>query len=503
MLKPIDDFLNQITMYRLVLYILIILLGIGCILGKIGVVPYSPLAIVFSSLLFVTVGYLSNFVFAKVFEASTNIESVYITSLILTLIIAPGTSLQSYLFITMSSILATFSKYVLTIHKKHLFNPAAISVTLIAIFAGPSANWWVGTRYFFPFVLLGGLLIIRKIKREDMAFSFIITAFVTVLFNGLLKGSNLSTQVRSLMLDSPFIFFAFIMLTEPLTSPPTKKWQILYGALVGFIFAPAIHIGSLYSTPELALVIGNLFSYWISPKEKLILNKIFTQQIAPDTYDLIFPLKENFDYQPGQYMEWTLPHDKPDSRGNRRYFTLASSPTEKNLRLGIKFNNPSSSFKTALLKDPPILVAAQRAGDFTLPKNPRQKLVFIAGGIGVTPFRSMLKYLTDKNDKRDIILFFSNHKAEDLIYQDVFTNAEKILATKVIYTLTDTSSPPPGWAGKVGRVDEKMIKSEVPDFKERLFYLSGPHAMVEGFKNILKSMGLPQNQIKEDYFPGF
>ena len=112
-------------------------------------------------------------------------------------------------------------------------------------------------------------------------------------------------------------------------------------------------------------------------------------QLAPDIYDFIFVPTRKFAFAPGQYMEWTLGHDEPDSRGNRRYFTLASSPTENTLRLGVKFYQQSSSFKSALLAmdQQSEIVAAQVAGDFVLPDDPRQKCVFIAGGIGITPFR--------------------------------------------------------------------------------------------------------------------
>lgn len=476
-------------MYRLVLYLLIIWLGIGVLFGALGIIPYSPVAIIFSSLLFVASCYLTNQLFSKVFSAPTNVESVYITALILALIVLPGTTLNNFFFIIMVSILAMASKYLLAIEKKHLFNPAAIAVVLTALFSGMSANWRVGTISMFPFVLVGGLLIIRKIRREDMAFSFFMTAFVTILIAGIIKGSNLLTLFRTVVFETPAFFFAFVMLTEPLTAPVTKKLQIVYAAIVGFFFAPQIHLGSLYFTPELALVIGNVFSYVVSPAEKLIMKVHEVIQTAPDTYDFIFPLDGKLAYQPGQYMEWTLPHAKADSRGNRRYFTLASSPTEDNLRIGVKFNHPSSSFKEALLKGGSQIVAAQRAGEFTLPKDPNEKLVFIAGGIGITPFRSMVKYSLDKNEVRDIVLFYSVKQTGDAVYNDIFADAIRKLGIKVII--------------QVGRVDKDMIEKEVSDYKERKFYLSGPHAMVEAFKTTLREMGVARGKIKEDFFPGF
>jgi glycine betaine catabolism B len=499
----IDNFLNKITMYRLVLYFLIILLGIGVVLGAFGILPFSPLSIIFSSTLFVAVCFLTNTIFSKVFNAPTNVESVYITALILALIIAPGTSFNSYLFIVMAGVLSMASKYILAINKKHLFNPAAIAVSITALLAGSSANWWVGTSTMLPLVLIGGLLIARKIRREDMVFTFLVISFVTIAAFGIIKGSDVFSLIKTVAFDSPIFFFAFIMFTEPLTLPPTKELQIYFAVLVGFLFSSNIHIGNIYSTPELALVAGNIFSFLVSPKEKLILKLKERIQTSPDTFDFIFPLTNKIAYQPGQYMEWTLPHEKADSRGNRRYFTLASSPTENSIRIGVKFNIPSSSFKKALLKEMNTIVATQRAGEFTLPSDPKEKLVFMAGGIGITPFRSILKYLIDKNEKRDIILLFSNKRAEEIVYQDIFKEAQEKLNIKVIFTITDNSNPPLNWTGKIGRIDQNMIKSEVQDFQERKFYLSGPHGMVEAYKNTLKEMGVLSKNIKEDYFPGF
>src|SRR5260370_1410080 len=120
-------------------------------------------------------------------------------------------------------------------------------------------------------------------------------------------------------------------------------------------------------------------------------------------------------------MEFTLAHPHSDSRGNRRYFTLASSPTENLVHLGIRFYDQGSSFKQAMfqMNGKTQFVAAQIAGDFTLPTDPSQKLVFIAGGIGITPFRSMLKYLLDTHQRRDIVMFYANRRVDEIVYKDV------------------------------------------------------------------------------------
>lgn len=308
-----------------------------------------------------------------------------------------------------------------------------------------------------------------------------------------------------MLLRAPLLFLAFVMLTEPATTPPTRVLRIAYGALVGFLFAPNMHIGSVYSTPELALLIGNIFVYVVSPKDKLILKLKQTVQSAEGVYDFLFHPDKRFFFKPGQYLEWTLPHAGGDSRGNRRYFTIASSPTESDLRIGVKFYAKPSSFKKNLgvMKSGDIIVASQLAGDFTMPKDPNKKLAFIAGGIGVTPFRSMIKYCADSGEKRDIVLLYSNRAIGDIAYTDVFNDARQRAGIRTVYTLTDKDNIPADWQGRRGAFDERMIAEEIPDFKERTFYLSGPHAMVKAFEDILLWMGVKRWHIKKDHFPGF
>ncbi len=506
-MKIIDDFLNKTTMYRLVLYCLLFLFVIALFFSFIGKLPFTPISLILSTIFLVAVGWITNTIFAKVYNATTNLESVYITTLILSLILTPfqNHSFQALPLLFWAAVLAVSSKYILAINKKHIFNPVAISVVITDLALGSSASWWVGTAIMAPFVLLSGLLIVRKTKRTDLVFSFILIALIVTFGQGMLKGSNAITLAKQVIFDSPILFFAFVMLTEPLTTPPTKTLQSLYGGIVGFLFSPYIHFGTFFTTPEIALVAGNIFSYLVSPKEKLTLKLKEKIKAAPDIFDFVFVPTENLAFAPGQYMEWTLAQTKPDSRGSRRYFTLASSPTEQEIRIGVKFYDQPSSFKKELfaLSGNKEITAAQVAGDFVLPADQKKKLIFVAGGIGITPYRSMVKYLIDNHEKRDIVLFYSNKLASEIVYKNIFDQAERDLGIRTVYILTDEKQLPQNWSGKTGYINEAMVKAEVPDFNERIFYLSGPHTMVDAYKKTLLKMGIRSSQIKTDFFPGF
>lgn len=489
-------------MYRLVLYYLIGLFLAAFGLSLFHKLNLNPFSLSVSTGYLVVACLISNWVFAKVFEAATNQESAYITALILALILTPLHTPHDALFLGWAATLAMASKYILAYRKKHIFNPAAISAVVIAFALGRSATWWVGTAVMLPFVLAGGVLIARKLRRFDLIVTFLVVATLTMTVFGFFTHANLTLNLRQLALQSPIFFFAFVMLTEPLTLPPTKTGIAWYGALVGALFPPQLHIGTIYLTPELALVSGNIFSYIISPKYKLLPKLSQKLRLAPDVADFVFTTEHHINFKPGQYMEFTLPHDSPDDRGNRRYFTLANSPTENNLRLGIKFYPKSSSYKQAMLKmdEKSVFAAGQLAGDFTMPKDPAQKLAFIAGGIGVTPYRSMLKYLVDTNEGRDIALFYSEKTAQEFVYTDVFKTAAEKLGTKLIYTVTDYD---PNWTGHKGYIDEELIKQYLPDFQERLFYISGSHSLVTSMKTMLHGLGVKHSQIKTDFFPGY
>lgn len=505
MFKKIDDFLNKTTMYRLVLYCMVFLVVVALVLSVFGKLPFSPANFIFSTLFILLFCVLINGIFAKVFQAPSNMESVYITALILTLIIDPIQSLNQVLFIFFASALAMASKYILAIKLKHVLNPVAISVAITAFTIGRSASWWVGNLYMMPFVLAIGILITRKLRRADLVTSFFAVFLALVLMNAYLTGGDILKTAEFVLFYSFALFLGFIMVTEPMTTPPTRNLRIMYAGLVGFLSAPFVHIGGFYFTPEIALLAGNIFSYAVSPKQKLVLKLKEKVKIANDTYDFIFHPDQKINFRPGQYLEWTLAHEKRDNRGMRRYFTIASSPTEEEIIIGVKFYDKPSTYKQALtlMKIGDTIVGSQLTGDFTLPEDQNKKLVFIAGGIGVTPFRSMIKYLLDKGEKRDIIIFYSNRSAGDIAYKEIFDQAHEKLNIKTIHSLTDLNSIPAGWDGETGFIDKKMIEKWAPDFKERMFYISGPRSMVVAFQETLTDARIHTDHIKTDFFPGF
>lgn len=499
MIAFVDSILNRVTMYRVALYYLGALIAAAILFSALGWLPYDPGAILLSGAVATAVCVIGNWLFVRAFGAAASVESAWITAWIIVLIMPPAASVSSAITLGFVSAWAIASKYLIAWRAKHVFNPAAFAAALSALLIGLPATWWVGGNLVLaPVVILGGLMLVRKIRRFDLVAAFAVAALTAtaVAAYGSASPSAAFSSIDATLLHSPFFFFAFVMLTEPATTPPERSLRILYGAFVGLLFAPGVHLGSFYLTPELALLAGNLLSYAVSPAGRHRLLLLRVEEVARDTYDFVFAPDRAFAFRPGQYLEWTLPHRGADSRGTRRYFTIASASREDEVRLGVKFYPRPSTFKTALaaMKPGETIAAANLAGDFTLPRDTAEKLVWIAGGIGATPFRSMAADLCARGERRDVVLLYAARSERDFAYTRLFDRAAA-LGVRTRYL--------PAEGDGAGTLDAARIAEEVPDWRERTFYLSGPQGMVETFKGSLRAMGVPRRRIRTDFFPGF
>lgn len=208
-------------------------------------------------------------------------------------------------------------------------------------------------------------------------------------------------------------------------------------------------------------------------------------------------------YQAGQFLFVTI---KIDGREAVHHFTLSSSPTETAAKGYIEFTKriTNSEYSQALDAMQPGVWARLRGaeGDFILPR--RQKnLAFLSGGIGITPLRSMLRYIADKKLQYDVVLIYGNNTLENTAFRD---ELDKIAAAhdniRVEYVLSGPDFPP-HWEGKRGFIIREVVTELMPDYTKRIYYLSGPLRMVLSLEEQLAQANIPQKQIKRDYFPGY
>lgn len=500
-MKYIDRILNQITMYRVVLYGLMVLFLNAVVASAAGWIFYQVAEILLSFAAIFIASTAAHYLLAALFKAPANLESTLITSFILTFVLLPTMEVGGLLGLACAGIVAVASKYVLAVRKIHVFNPAAFAAVVLGIPLIAPALWWIGTPSMIPLTLIVALLIVRKIHRFDLFLSTIAASVVTVVALALVQQRGVDAVLVQHFLSWPILFFAGVMVTEPLTTPPRRMQRIIYGVAIGVLSSLPLHIGIVYTTPEFTLVLANLAAFFLGLRRRLVLPLEHKEEIAKNTWEFTFTTPKSVTFLPGQYLEWVLPHDGADNRGIKRYFTIAASPTEDSVKIGVKFPEKPSSFKSSLLsmKKGDVIYASQLSGDFTLPKNEEKPLVFIAGGIGITPFRSMAQYMIDSDTKRDATLFFTCRQEGDFCYKDVFEKAQTV-GLKSVFVVTDKDAQ---WDGEKGFIDVAMLSRHVSAVADAQYYISGPPTMVDAYKSMLKGAGVPRMQIHTDYFPGY
>lgn len=493
--------LDNIAMYRTVTLGLTILAGYSITLGFFGILPYTVFEQVLSLGTALVVGLVLNVVFAFILRVPANHESSIITALIVFFLMVPAQTLTDQWFIAATVALAITSKFVICYRRQHIFNPAAFAAVIIGVTGLSEPGWWIGTPQMLIPLLIIGSLVVMKIRKWTPVLWFLAFSFIVYLFESWRLDLGVIESIPIFFTSWPALFLAFFMLTEPFTLPPTKQLQAGYGALIGFLSSAAFFGPYVSMTPELALLIGNIAFYPFTLRQKLYLTLIEKKELAKNTFEFVFKKPHGFHFRPGQYLEWTLQHAKPDSRGIRRYFTIAAGPEEDVVLLGVRTtdDNPST-FKQALLKLEPgdTVTASQLAGDFMLPHDRDEKCAFVAGGIGVTPFRSFLGHMKFSDDKRDAVLYYANNTEAEIAYRDMFDQASNESNFKTVHVLAKEEKE----GFEHGYLTEEIVKRHTPDFNERTWFLSGPPGMVNAYKSLLCKMGVPRKQIKTDFFPG-
>lgn len=483
----LDRFINRITMYRLVLWTLLTLAIITIILAVFGVIQHDPFAMLFGGLTLIVASVLGNAAFAYMFGVRRNSDSALITAGILFFIFSPPVSIVDGVILGLVAVIAAASKYLLAWRGRHLFNPTAIAAVISGLVGLKYASWWIGTGPMMIIVAIAGLLILYKTRRIRMGLIFIAVCIVTTVVVSVQKGFELDA-VLTLMANSwPMVFLAGFMLSEPLTQPPRSRQRTMFAVLVGVLASAQIAWGSFLITPEMALIIGNLFAFFCGQRAGVRLKLVGRRQLSRNQVEYRFESNHPLRYEAGQYLELQLPHIHADARGVRRSFTIAAAPDGNQLRIAVRHYTPSSTFKKALQTLPigTILPVTGVYGDFILPKDPHAKVLLIAGGIGITPFRAQLEWLLKTNQSRDGILLYSVSNQADVVFEDVLMAEEHGIKTQVVTTPLNADT---------------LVKL-VPDIAQRHVYVSGPPGMVDALTASAKQLGA--KKIHHDHFNGY
>jgi ferredoxin-NADP reductase len=229
-------------------------------------------------------------------------------------------------------------------------------------------------------------------------------------------------------------------------------------------------------------------------------------QVSKDAYSFFFDrTKFTFNFYPGQYIRMTIPHEGKDERGDGRFFSIASSPLLTQ-ELDITTRIVQSSFKKALFNVSPgqEVKFFGPIGRFVFDEEELNPRVFLAGGIGITPFKSIIDYVYQKKITTPITLFASFTTREDFVfYEELQKISQEMPSIKVVFTVTKPELSQATWTGETGRITDLMIKKYVPDLANCITMSCGPGAMLEAMVKLMTDLGVsPQNNRKE-VFTGY
>jgi ferredoxin-NADP reductase len=227
----------------------------------------------------------------------------------------------------------------------------------------------------------------------------------------------------------------------------------------------------------------------------------YVKEIIPRTYNVTsfrFPRPAALNYKAGQFLFVTI---KADGKELSKHFSFSSSPTEKT-RIEFTKKLSDSDFSTALkaLKIGDWARIDAPYGKFTF-EGEHEKIGLLAGGIGITPFKSICQYCTDMRLDTKVTLLYGNRTENDIAFRkELETMQQQNKNLKVVFTLNEASGE---WKGATGLITTEMIKKEIPDYKETMFYTCGPPAMVQIMEKLVEQLGLPKTQLKREYFTGY
>jgi ferredoxin-NADP reductase len=217
-----------------------------------------------------------------------------------------------------------------------------------------------------------------------------------------------------------------------------------------------------------------------------------------DVKSFRFPRATSLNYKAGQYMFVTL---KIGEQEARKPFSISSSPTERScVEFTKKLTGHAFSRRLDALKaGDPVTIEAP-FGNFTF-EGESERIGLLSGGVGITPLRSICKFCTDMKMHTKVALLYGNRTEADIVFRQELEQMQRQNNNlKVMFTLAE---PGANWEGYTGYIDAEMIKKEIPEYSETVFYTCGPPVMVQAMENLLKALNVPAENVKKENFAGY
>jgi len=490
----IDALTGRVSMYRLATITLAIVLAQAVLFAFLDVIGPDPYAILGTLGVVIVATLGANEIAARLARVVPHRESSVITALIVTCIVQPSLTTPGLLAAAGAGVLAALSKYLVVWRGRHLLNPAATGVWVAGLigygFGQGVGFWWVATPALLPAVAVGALLLLDRTRRLDVGLVFVLLTIVIIGARLVATGTAPLGAVTTVLQLFPVVFLAGFMLSEPLTLPPRRWQQWLTAAVTAVAFSIPFGFGPIYTSPELALVLGNIVAFAVSRRGGVALRLVERAPLSDHATEYRFEPSRRLAFEAGQYLELHLPH-RADIRGTRRTFSIASAPElaaaeQPRVAIGLRTPEGGSSFKAALAQlEPGTRVAVtQVAGDFLLPRDPAVPLIMVAGGIGMTPFASQLASLAARGEQRDIVLLVISSNPGEVLYRE----AAEAAGARIVEASPDQLTP-------------DALRALVPDLAARRGFVSGAPSLVAAARTALRRAGV--RRVHTDYFAGY
>lgn len=501
----VDRALGRVTSVMLIAGVLWVIVVVALVLMLLGVLSFDPLAGVLSVIVAVAATFAGAYAGGAIVRTRPELESVIVSGLLVFLLFTPRIDAPSLLGVAIAGLVAGASRFLVARLGRHMFNPAALGALVVALLAGifdlagmsflAGPSWWIATPPMLPFVAVGALLICYRTSVVTVAIAYILVAGVLRTFQFLAFGIPLGDALATILGSLPLVFAAGFMLSEPQTLPPRWWQRILVAALAALVASVPFTFGPLYSSPELGIIIANVLAWGFGARRAIRLTVTGVERHGHHVVSLRLRPDAPVPYVAGQAIELAVPHRPRDFRGRRRVFSIASAPDAEELEVAFSMPPHPSSAKRALAAMSPgdELRANRVFGDFTAP-GVGTEAVLVAGGIGVTPFLSMLR---DADPRHDYVLVYRT-RAE----VPAFLAELEATGARVVLSCPVAPEPMPAgwvWLGP-GRFDGEDLMSAVPDLPGRVAYVSGPPAMVGALSAQLRRAGV--RRIRRDVFSG-
>ncbi len=229
------------------------------------------------------------------------------------------------------------------------------------------------------------------------------------------------------------------------------------------------------------------------------------EEIAEGTMAFHFAKPADFQFRAGQSIDLTLLNPpETDAEGNSRAFSIASAPFDNNLMIATRMRD--TAFKRVLRKASAGLQVKidGPGGSFVLHRKSEKPAVFLAGGIGITPFLSIIRQAGHDRSPHHLYLFYANRRPEDAAFLDLLSEATKGNPNfHLIATITEMDKSHREWKGETGYINKEMLTKHLPSLQGPIYYLAGPPAMVAAMRRTLIEAGVDEDDIRTEEFSGY